>query len=293
MARPLRLHVPGAVYHVMSRGNNKQFIFTDDVDRRRYLEILSEVLPRFGIRCFSYCLMSDHFHLLLGVGALPLSRLMQQLNSRYCQWFNRRHGRVGHVLQGRFTSRIVADDEYVLRAFRYVARNPVAAGMVARPSAWAWSSVPATVGLVPVPDFLDLTLISLALDAKTPQQLHNRFAAFVEDQGEDELNGTLIIASPAFAARVEPILALYRMTIDYSYAERFATRPPLLEALRAGEELESCETAVARAFQQYAYTLREIGEALRRHPSTIWSWVQRVRSGHRLLSVPVSHLLPA
>jgi len=102
MARPLRIQFEGAVYHVTSRGNARQEIFLDDKDRNSFLETLGRVVDRFGWICHAYCLMNNHYHLLIETPAANLSRGMQMLNGIYPQSFNRRHGRVGHVLQGRF-----------------------------------------------------------------------------------------------------------------------------------------------------------------------------------------------
>jgi putative transposase len=99
--------MPNGIYHVMCRGNAKQDIFVDDEDRMRWLVMLGSACDRFGVRCLVYCQMKNHYHGLLQAGLLPLSRMMQQLNSPYCQWFNRKHGRVGHVLQGRYKAILV------------------------------------------------------------------------------------------------------------------------------------------------------------------------------------------
>ena len=140
MARPLRLHVPGMLHHVMSRGNDKREMFIDDVDYARYLELLERSSRRFGIEVIAYCLMPNHVHLLLKPALHPLSRLMQHVNSAYCGWFNRRHGRVGHVLQGRYKAQILESGPSFLRVLRYIMLNPVNARMVARPGDWSWSS---------------------------------------------------------------------------------------------------------------------------------------------------------
>jgi len=102
MARPLRIHAPGMLHHVMSRGNDKREMFVDDVDYARYLHLLERSARRFSVIVNGYCLMPNHVHLLMRPTVHPLARLMQHVNSAYCGWFNRRHGRVGHVLQGRY-----------------------------------------------------------------------------------------------------------------------------------------------------------------------------------------------
>ena len=107
MASPLRIEFPGAVYHVTSRGNAQAAIFVDDVDRNTFLAVLRQTLRRFNVLCHAYCLMTNYFHLLLETPDANLSKAMRQFNSVYTQTFNRRHGRVGRVLQGRFKAIVV------------------------------------------------------------------------------------------------------------------------------------------------------------------------------------------
>ena len=114
MARPLRLEFPGAVYHVTSRGNARQAIVVDDADRTSFLTLLAHVIDRFGWRCHAYCLMDNHYHLLLETPKANLSQGMRQLNGRYTQAFNRRHQRVGHLFQGRFTAILVEKVAHLL-----------------------------------------------------------------------------------------------------------------------------------------------------------------------------------
>src|SRR4029453_19376436 len=126
MSRPLRLHVPGLLHHVFARGNEKACIYADDQDYESFLDLLARTLPRFDVRCVAYCLVWNHYHLLPVPNEHPISRLLQQLNSAYCQRFNRRHHRVGHVLQGRYGCRLVEDGGYARTVLRYLALNPVA-----------------------------------------------------------------------------------------------------------------------------------------------------------------------
>lgn len=155
MARPLRIEFAGALYHVTSRGNARQPIFLDDSDRRRFLEQLGDVVVRHRWECHAYCLMTNHYHLLLGTLEPDLSRGMRRLNGSYAQWFNLRHERVGHVLQGRFTGIVVERESHLLELARYVVLNPVRAGVCASPEQYPWSSLPATLGLAPMPPWLD------------------------------------------------------------------------------------------------------------------------------------------
>lgn len=145
MARPLRIQVPGAVYHVTSRGNARQDIVADDRDRTQWLTLLAHVVDRYGWLCHAYCLMDKNYHLLVETPQPNLSLGMRQLNGRYTQAYNRRHERMGHLFQGRFTAILVEKDAHLLELCRYVVLNPVRAELVSHPRQWARSSYWATV----------------------------------------------------------------------------------------------------------------------------------------------------
>ena len=155
MSRPLRIEFPGAVYHVTSRGDRREPIYRDDADRLAQLDVLAQAMDRFDAQVLAYCQMGNHFHLVLHTRAANLSRLMRHLNGVYTQAFNRRHSLVGHLFQGRFKAILVDRDSYLLALCRYVERNPVAVGLVARPGDWTWSSCQAHLGQVPAPAWLD------------------------------------------------------------------------------------------------------------------------------------------
>jgi putative transposase len=156
MARKNRVQAPGAHYHVGVRGNAKSPVFTSDEDRQRFLDILGEVVDRYGWRCYAYCLMTNHYHLAVTTPEPNLGAGMGRLNQLYAQWFNHRHDRTGHLFQERYWSELLETEAHVLAVVRYIAENPVRAGLCARPRDWPWSSAPATVGMVPVPAFLDV-----------------------------------------------------------------------------------------------------------------------------------------
>ena len=140
MARPLRIEFPGALYHVTARGHARAAVFLDDDDRRRFLALLAETAERRGWTCHAYCLMDNHYHLLVETSSADLGRGMRQINGVYTQRFNRAHGRAGHVFQGRYKAILVEKQAYLLELSRYVVLNPVRAGMVAKPGDWMWSS---------------------------------------------------------------------------------------------------------------------------------------------------------
>lgn len=155
MARPLRLEFPGALYHVTARGDHREDIFKDDLDRSCLLEVWRQALERFDALCFAYCLMGNHYHFVVETQRGNLSRLMRHVNGVYTQRYNRRHKQVGHLFQGRFKAIIVDRDAYFLEVCRYVDLNPVRAKLARRPHDWRWSSYRAHVGLQERPEWLD------------------------------------------------------------------------------------------------------------------------------------------
>jgi putative transposase len=156
VARPLRIEFPGAIYHVTSRGDRSEAIFVDDDDRGALLNVVAQALSRFDAQMLAYCLMGNHYHFVLHTRQANLSLLMRHINGVYTQTFNRRHGKVGHLFQGRFKAILVDRDGYLLEVCRYVELNPVRAGIVDKPSRWSWSSYRAHVGLAQVPVWLDM-----------------------------------------------------------------------------------------------------------------------------------------
>lgn len=277
MARPLRVHLPGILYHVMSRGNNKQPIFIDDEDYVAYLTRLELATARFGVTCLAFCLLPNHVHLLLRPAQLPISRMMHHLNSGYCQAFNKRHERIGHVLQGRFLARLVDNELYRWRVVRYIVRNPVAAGLTETAEAWRWSSFGPTAGLTPVPRFLDVGSVWAMFDSKdtlTAQVIFRAFASSSADDGLDAIVDPQL--SPAAKAKLREQLAPHTENEDFVYAERFASRPPLERALRLGPG-ENRAVAATRAFSEHAYTLRAIAVHFGCSTATVWTWIRRQR----------------
>jgi REP element-mobilizing transposase RayT len=157
MAHALRIEEPGGIYNVGSRGNDKQTIFYDDVDRIEFLRLLAKVAVRHFWKGWAYCLMGNHFHLLVQIPHGGLSSGMQLLNTGYAIRTNKRHGRTGHLVRNRFYSELVEDDSHLAELYRYLVLNPVRAGLCAAPDAWPWSSYRASAGLeIPHP-FLDVT----------------------------------------------------------------------------------------------------------------------------------------
>jgi REP element-mobilizing transposase RayT len=147
MARPPRVHQPGLVFHVISRGNGRQNVFLEDADFRRFLDLLAKVKERTPFDLFAYCLMPNHFHLLIRVGRFEISRIMQQLLTRYACFFNAKRRRPGHLFQSRFKAKLCGKDSYLLELVRYIHLNPVRAKIVDDPVQWTWSGHREYLGL--------------------------------------------------------------------------------------------------------------------------------------------------
>ena len=153
MGRRPRIHYSGAVYHVTNRGVDRRTIFIDDHDRLYFLELLRRICAQSCADVLAYCLMGNHFHLAIQVGAIPLAAIMHRLETGYCVAFNARHARTGHLFGARYHSRLCLDDAYLAVLIRYIHQNPVRAGLVARAEDWPWSSARAGgVDDSPIPD---------------------------------------------------------------------------------------------------------------------------------------------
>lgn len=176
MARRPRIECPGALYHVIARGNQKQRIFVDDSDRKHYLGLLLALKKTCFFRLYAYVLMHNHVHMLLESGTIPLSRIMQRLTGGYTQYFNRRHGLSGHLFQGRYKAILCAKDSYLLELSRYIHLNPVRVKAVRDPAKYRWSSYNAYLGNKSQHEFVDVEPV-LAYFSRNDG--HNEYRKFV------------------------------------------------------------------------------------------------------------------
>ncbi len=147
MSRPLRKEFPGALYHLIARGNERREIFSSEHDRHSFLYFLSETNHLYDWVCHSYCLMNNHYHLLIETNQGNLSQGMRDLNGLYAQNYNRTYKRNGHLFEGRYKALLVEKDSYLLEVSRYIVLNPVKAKMIKNPEEWEWSSYQAMTGL--------------------------------------------------------------------------------------------------------------------------------------------------
>jgi putative transposase len=180
MARRQREDFPGAIAHVTARGVEGRMIFVDADDCHRFLGLLRGVVARYAWRWNAYCLMGTHFHLLIRTPEAGLGAGMKLLNGAYAQGYNRRHGRRGHLFEERYHSVTVERESHLLELARYIALNPVRAGLCERPEAWRWSSYAATAGLAPAPPFLALEWLLGAFDEHA-RRARDTLTRFVHD----------------------------------------------------------------------------------------------------------------
>jgi putative transposase len=179
MARHNRIRIPGLIHHVMSRGNGKMQIFLDDVDYRKFVFLLGDILDDTNVECLNYSVMPNHYHLALRPTKTNLSEAMRRLNGEYAQWWNARHNRVGHAFQGRYKDQVVQREGYFMTLCRYIALNPVRANLVTAPELWPWSSYAATIGLRPAATSLFVAPVLNQFGDGPLETLQSRYADYV------------------------------------------------------------------------------------------------------------------
>ena len=270
MARPLRIYVPGAWYHVTARGNERRDIFRDEGDRERFLAQLGATVERYRVRLYGYVLMNNHYHLILEPSEGNLSRAMQWLNVSYSQWFNRRHGRSGHLLQGRFKSIVVEAERWGLELSRYVHLNPIRTGRQALDKksrqgwrrglgqavnrqamqgridqlrTFRWSSYLAYVGLAPVPEWLtcERVLAKLGGQKRERRKAYQRYVEEgagegVEPSPWDHLLGQVVLGEEPFVTQIQEVLNGDER--EQAGLKQLRSRPSWEEAVGVVEELK-------------------------------------------------------
>jgi len=270
MARPLRIEYPGAVYHITTRGNADQTIFLDDQDRRMFLETYAEVSARTQWRCHAYCLLDDHYHLVIETPKPNLSKGMRQLNGVYTQRFNQRHDRGGHLFQGRYKAVLVERSRYMQDVCRHVVRNPVHVGLVRKPSAWKWSSYRTTAGIEESPDWLDTEglLSQFGRQRKRAQQAYEKFVQHEEEEYLwDNLRHQIYLGTDGFIKRMQakPKTTTRRKN-RLSKKSQTDKNNKLLQLKRRSHDPKR---TMAMAYLSGHYTLHEIASQFGVHYSTV------------------------
>jgi REP element-mobilizing transposase RayT len=273
MARPLRIEYDGALYHVTSRGNNRRAIFRDDGDRELLLDTLAKVTERFHWICHGYCLMSNHYHLVIETPDGNLSKGMRQLNGVYTQAFNKRHRRVGHVFQGRFKGILVQKDSHFLEVCRYVVLNPVRAKAIGHPRQWKWSSYGATAGMVQAHGCLTVGEI-LSHFGQRKAIAQKKYCEFVQAGIDspslwDDLKAQSLLGVEGFAEGLRHLVTEKQQIQEIPKGQRLVGRPTLEKLFSQSRGKASRDRLIAKAVTQYGYSQKDLAIFLDLHYSTI------------------------
>lgn len=256
----MRIQFPGAIYHVRTRGNSKQDVFLCDSDRAAFLRILELAVTGHGWLCHGYCLMTNHYHLIIETPRGNLSPGMKVLNGAYTQAVNRRHGRTGHIYEGRFRSKVIEKEDHLLEVCRYIALNPVKAGLVSNPMEWRWSSFRATCEGRHAPPFLATDFI-LSHFSDNGRNARESFREFVL---EGLTSGDFLDGMPGhlrFDGDPKPT----------------GERPPLEELFNPSAEKRERREQAAVAVLVHGYTLGEVSEHLGVARSTVSRAVKKLK----------------
>lgn len=269
MARPLRIEVPDGLYHVTSRGDRREEIYLDDSDRTYWLALFGHVCKRFNWICYAYCLMDNHYHIVVETVEANLSQGMRQLNGVYTQYFNRTHNRIGHVYQGRYKAILVEKESYLLELSRYVVLNPVRAGIVKNIDHWPWSSYPAMIGKSGRPEWLQTDWIL----GQFGNQRKLAIAAYVDfvragvglPSVWDDLHGQIYLGNDEFVKKMQQHVASDKNLSEIPRAQRRAKAKPLSYYSVFSDRNEG----IAAAYQTGDYTMKQIADEFGLHYATV------------------------
>lgn len=277
MARPLRIEYPGAVYHITSRGNEKKTIFKDDQDRNSFLDTIQQVNKRYNWICHAYCLMGNHYHLLIETSEGNLSIGMRQVNGLYTQRFNKRHRRVGHLFQGRYKAILIQKDSHLLEVARYIILNPIRAYITKQPDEWNWSSYPATAGMqTPHPCLtIQWILSQFSTNRSTAEKEYCEFV--MEGMGKEtiwkEAKGQCILGQEGFAERLTPYIRGHEKIPEISKGQRYASRPGLekifTKNIYGDKDKRDRDKMIGEAVYRYGYKQKQIADHLGMHFTSI------------------------
>jgi len=285
MVRPLRIQYPGATYHIMSRGNGKMTIFHEDEDYMKFLHFMERVFDKYNWICHAWCLMGNHYHLLIETPHANMVSGMKQLNQFYSQFYNWKCRRVGSVLQGRYKSLLVERESKFLENCRYIVNNPVEVGRVDHPSQWPWSSFRATRGLEKAPAFLETDFLLRHFDTclNTAQKLYEDFVLAGVGKGSPlvEAKQQIFLGSEAFISRAMRHINGSDELNNVPIVQKFADRPSLEVIFNNARTTprDVRDRLIQKAHDNLAYTQREIGEHLGLHPGYVSRIIRKLRKG--------------
>jgi len=274
MARPLRREYAGAVYHITSRGNERKPVFKNDQDRINFLNTLQHVNKRYNWICHAYCLMDNHYHLLIETPDGNLSVGMRQLNGVYTQLFNKLHGRAGHLFQGRYKSILIQKDSHLLEVCRYVVLNPVRARMVETPDAWKWSSYRATAGRESPHPCLSINWVLGQFSGKrgTAEKEYRQFVQWgIGKTIWTDVRGQVILGEEAFGDKLVDHLRKHKDIPEIPKSQRYANRPALEKIFteKITRDKQKRDKKIAEAVDKHLYSQREIAAHLGLHYTSV------------------------
>jgi len=271
MGRPLRIEYPGAYYHVTSRGNERKDVFKSQKDREQFLQYLESAVNRYDAVIHAYCLMSNHYHLLLETPSGNLSKIMQHINGAYTNYFNMKRKRNGHLFQGRYKAIVIEADAYVQELSRYIHLNPVRANIAARPEEYRWSSYLDYIGARKRPEWLETSFI-LDYFGKGEDRF-KKYRGFVEEllgsEYESPLGGVVastILGSESFACELtEKHVDGKQRDREFPAARILVSKPSLQAIHEAVKDISGSRRVVKNAtiYLCHKYSgagLKEIGE---------------------------------
>lgn len=275
MTRALRIQYEGAVYHVMSRGNGGHNIFTSIKDRKLFLSVLKSLKSRYFLLIHAYCLMDNHYHLVLETKRANLSDAMRQINGIYTQRYNRAHNRQGHLFQGRFKSIICDKDDYFLTLIRYVVQNPLRGGVVKidRLADYQWSShaemflSQQNYEIITDPAF---TLSFFSHDRQKALTLYQSFITGGEDKDIwDDLKAGFIFGGDKFARKINEMIEKDRQSKEIKSMERNPVREPLTAIFSDFISTLDRNEKILTAHRDHGYKIVTIADYLGIHYSTV------------------------
>lgn len=277
MVRPLRIEFPDALYHITSRGNARQDIFLSDHDRNIFLKTVGLVIERYNWICHAYCLMDNHYHLLVQTPNANLSKGMRQLNGVYTQKFNFIHKRIGHIFQGRFKAFLIEKEAYLLEVARYIVLNPVRAKVVISPKEWRWSSYRATIGKNKGPDWLATSFI-LQHFSKSREVAQKGYLRFVIDGLKakspfDNLEEGTILGYQQFIDQIRENGRPTEHLHEIKKSDRLIGRPTLNDLFSKKILIDKVrlDDMIYVAHVKGGYTQKEIADHLGHH----YTWVSK------------------
>ena len=280
MSRPLRIEFAGALYHLTSRGDGRDAIYLDDADRELFLQVLAGVCERFNWACHAYCLMGNHYHLLMETCDGNLSQGMRQLNGVYTQQFNRRHKRVGHVFQGRYKAILVHKDSYLLELARYIVLNPVRAQMVRAAKDWPWSSYRATCAQTTQPDWLHTNGV-LSMFGKRKREAIERYRAFVA-QGKNQPSPWRQLKNQIYLGDDQFVEQMQRQVMDDQSLEGIPSlhkRPVAKPLAEYASKHRTRDEAILAAYRSGGYSQKQIADYFELHYSRVSKIVRALEGG--------------